>query len=182
MAPGGYGAADLPGGLLEPKANGALVDPYAAIGDVARIDAAAAILDRTPPMPPPALEAALKALEAIGRRDPNNPSVPFWRGRLLRALRRPEDSLEAFERCLKLGRQDPEVYLLGLRSARAAKGEDGAFAWAEARDLSGRPDARILLELAEIEAARGHGPQAEAYRQKAARRALAPERRVPGCR
>lgn len=133
-------------------------------------------------MPPAALEAALKSLEAIGRRDPNNPTVPFWRGRLLRALRRPGDSLDAFERCLKLGRQDPEVYLLGLRSARAAKGEDGAFAWAEARDLSGSTDGRILSELAEIEAARGHGPEAEAYRQRAARRGLPPERRATGCR
>lgn len=177
LAPGGYGASDAVAGLLDPKENGALPDPYAAIGDVARIDAVAEVLSRTPEMPRTVLESALKALEVVGGRDSGNPSVPFWRGRLLRALGRHADSLAAFERCIALGRRDPEVLLLGLRSARAAAGADAAFAWGDARGAGRATDPRILAELAEIQAARGQGAEADALRRRATEAGAAASRR-----
>ncbi len=183
VAPGGYGAADHQPGLLDSRENGALVDPYAAIGDVARIDAAAEVLARTPDLPRPVLEAALRSLEAVGTRDPRNPSVPFWRGRLLRALGRHAEALAAFEACQKLGRRDPEVVLLGLRSVRAASGEEAAHAWAAARGLPEATDPRVLRELAAVEAARGLGPEAEALRTRAAVLEAPPATSPrPGCR
>ncbi len=169
VAPGGYGFADVAGGLLDPRENGTLTDPYAAIGDVARIDGVAEVVSRTEEVPPSVLQAALRALETIGTRDPKNPSVPFWRGRILRTLGRPVEALAAFEHSMKLGRRDPEVLLLGLRSARAAAGEEGAFAWARARELDQASDPRILEELAQVEATRGHGPEAEELRRRANR-------------
>ena len=183
VAPGGYGAADLPSGLLDSRENGALVDPYAAIGDVARIDAAAEVLARDPPMPRPVLEAALRSLEAIGTRDPRNPSVPFWRGRLLRALGRHPEALAAFESCATLGRRDPEVLLLGLRSARAASGDAAARGWATARGLADSHDGRILRELADVESTQGHGPEADALRARAEAAGRTPVARPSsGCR
>jgi hypothetical protein len=110
VAPIGYGAGGPVGPLLDSKENARRLDPYVVVGDArALAEVANAYL-----LPPPRLREWLPRLEAMGRRDPRNPAVPFWKGRYLRRLDDPAGAAAAFDQALALGRVDAEALLLSM--------------------------------------------------------------------
>ncbi len=116
VAPGGYGASGPVGLFRSDEENGGRPDPYAVISDGERLGAAARLVLANPPTPA-GLDRARIALEALARRDADNPAVWFWIGRLERTLARHEAAQAALEKALEFGRWDAPTLLLALRSA-----------------------------------------------------------------
>src|SRR4029453_3433463 len=65
-------------------------------------------------LPPPRLRDALARIEAMAKRDPGNPALPFWRGRYLRRLEDLRGAAEAFDQALAAGRVDAETLWLSM--------------------------------------------------------------------
>ena len=120
QAAGGYGAGGPAGFFLDPEANARLLDPYDVVSDALRINQAAEIAS-SPPVVPARAEAALAELERLARRDPKNPSILYWKGRLLAGQGRQAEAEAAFRAAVEAGREDVETTLF-LADAVAAQG------------------------------------------------------------
>jgi tetratricopeptide (TPR) repeat protein len=163
VAPVGYGAGGAVGPLLEPRANAARPDPYAVIGDAQVLAEVANAYG----LPPPRLREVLPRLDALARRDPGNPAVPFWRGRYLRRLDDLRGAAEAFDRALELGRVDADTLWLAM-GMRADLGERsvalerlGAFGAAVA------PDVRVLCLASRLWREEGDAQKADDHARRA---------------
>jgi hypothetical protein len=182
-AAGNYGAGGPVGRVLDPVANGRRPDPYAVITDDARLNQAAAAITATP-VAPARLEGARKALATLEGRGADDPSIAFWKGRLLRLEGKHALARAAFARALDLGRWDAESLLLAGRSAFALDDADGVLALIAAwRDRTG-DDPRLADLEAEAWGRKGEGTRqgaatARAQALRATRRATV---ETGGCR
>ena len=150
-------------GRPAPPRNGPLPDPKDQISLLQELQTAQGLRDAG------RLEEAARRLEELGRKDPENPEVPFTLASVYFRLKNYEAAIAADRRVLELN-PNYAIAVLDLALAyQAAARTDEAIAGFE-RTLELLPEnVKALLNLAEIHYARGERQKAFDYYQRAAK-------------